>query len=255
MRILCLGDSIMQYNDYTTFPQTGWVQELKRFFPEDTQWLNFARNGRSTKSFIDEGRFVLVMKEAQKGDIALIQFAHNDEKDDPSRHTDAGKDGSFRKNLAYFVRELRSKGVLPVLLTPVARRMFDGRTPVNSHGEYPGAIRETAAAEGVPCIDMTALTMKVLEKEGEAASGRFYMNFGAGLYENFPDGRDDNSHLRPDGAHVYSRLAAAEIAGIARTFPEYAVLSESCMKNTAGKFLETETQNEEIDDEFTVFQK
>ena len=191
------------------------MQELKRFFPEDTQWLNFARNGRSTKSFIDEGRFVLVMKEAQKGDFALIQFAHNDEKDDPSRHTDAGKDGSFRKNLAYFVRELRSKGVLPVLLTPVARRMFDGRTPVNSHGEYPAAIRETAAAEGIPCIDMTALTMSLLEKEGFDSSRRLYMNFEAGLYENFPDGRDDNSHLRPDGAYAYSRLCAFEIKKIA----------------------------------------
>jgi lysophospholipase L1-like esterase len=116
----------MQYNDFSTFPQTGWVQELTRFFPLSTQWLNFARNGRSTKSFIDEGRFMRVMAEAETGDFALIQFGHNDEKDDPLRHTCPEKGGSFRKNLTYFVRELKGKGVFPVLLTPMARRMFDG---------------------------------------------------------------------------------------------------------------------------------
>lgn len=262
MRVLCLGDSIMQYNDFSTFPQTGWVQELARFFPVGTVWLDFARNGRSTKSFIDEGRFVRVMAEAKKGDFALIQFAHNDEKDDPTRHTDA--DGAFRKNLSYFVRELRSKGVFPVLLTPMARRMFEsenpGAKPVNSHGEYPAAIIECAEAEKVPCIDMTSLTMNLLEKEGFAASRRFYMNFDAGLYENFPEGRNDNSHLRPDGAHAYSLLAAAEIKKISETFPEYSEFSESCMKNTENPFNEVESNlgesmNEEIDDEFTVFQK
>ena len=89
MRVLCLGDSIMQYNDFSAFPQTGWVQELARFFPETTEWLNFARNGRSTKSFIDEGRFDRVRAEAQKNDIVLIGFGHNDEKKyDENRYTE-----------------------------------------------------------------------------------------------------------------------------------------------------------------------
>lgn len=258
MRILCLGDSIMQYNDFSTYPQTGWVQELYRFFPDSTQWLDFARNGRSTKSFIDEGRFITVMAQAKKGDFALIQFAHNDEKDDPTRHTDAKIDGDFRKNLSYFVRELRSKGVLPVLLTPIARRMFENGKPKNSHGEYPEAIKETALQENVPCIDMTSLTMNLLEKEGFESSRRFYMNFDAGLYENFPDGRDDNSHLRPDGAFVFSRLAASEIQKIADTFPEYKDFSQNCMKNTDCAFNEVENllqenANAEIDDEYKAF--
>ncbi|MBR1721529.1 MAG: hypothetical protein IJ727_03435, partial [Treponema sp.] len=101
----------MQYNDFSTYPQTGWVQEFTRFFPLSTEWLNFARNGRSSKSFIDEGRFALVLRMARNGDYALIQFGHNDEKDDPCRHTEPGPDGSFRKNLSYFVHELRKKGV------------------------------------------------------------------------------------------------------------------------------------------------
>ena len=211
MRVLCLGDSIMQYNDFSTFPQSGWVQELARFFPPETEWLNFARNGRSTKSFIDEGRFMRVMTEACKDDFALIQFGHNDEKDDPTRHTEPGKDGDFRKNLSYFVRELRSKGVKPVLLTPMARRMFENDRPKDSHGEYSKAIIETAEAENVPCIDMNTLTLKFLESKGYEGSRRFYMNFDSNEYENFPLGRGDNSHLRPEGANAYSKLAAEEI--------------------------------------------
>lgn len=256
MRILCLGDSIMQYNDFSSFPQTGWVQELKRFFPDDTEFLDFARNGRSTKSFIDEGRFDVVMANAKKGDFALIQFAHNDEKSqDPTRFTSPEKNGSFRKNLSYFVRSLREKSVLPVLLTPMARRMFENGKIKNSHGEYPKAIIETALAEQVPCIDMNKFTMELLEKAGEEKSKRFYMNFEAGLYENYPDGKEDNSHLRPDGANAFSRIAAEEIKKIAGNFPEYKVLSESCMNKTECRFNENSGGNQEIDDEFMAFQK
>lgn len=257
MRILCLGDSIMQYNDFSSFPQTGWVQELRRFFPEDWDFLNFARNGRSTKSFIDEGRFDVVMANAKKGGFALIQFGHNDEKSaDPSRYTSSEEGGAFRKNLSYFVRSLRSKGVLSVLLTPMARRMFENGHIKNSHGEYPKAIIETAAKENVPCIDMNALTMYFLEKAGDENSKRFYMNFPAGLYENFPDGKSDNSHLRPDGANAFSKIAAEEIKKIAVSFPQYKALSESCMENTSGRFFEVSSgKNQEIDDEFMAFRK
>lgn len=261
MRVLCLGDSIMQYNDFSTFPQTGWVQELARFFPVSTQWLNFARNGRSTKSFIDEGRFMRVMAEAEDGDFAFIQFGHNDEKDDPLRHTSPEKGGSFRKNLTYFVRELKGKGVLPVLLTPMARRMFDENGKVkDSHGEYSVAIVETAAEENIPCIDMNKLTLDFLAKKGFEESRRFYMNFDSNIYENFPLGRGDNSHLRPEGANAYSKIAAAQIKKISESFPEYKALSDSCMSGTESPFLEVESvleesANAEIDDEYTVFQK
>jgi len=257
MRILCLGDSIMQYNDFASYPQTGWVQELKRFFPEDWDWLDFARNGRSTKSFIAEGRFDLVMAEAEAGDFALIQFGHNDEKEaDSTRYTSPQKDGAFRKNLAYFVRSLKEKGVLPVLMTPMARRMFENGHIKNSHGEYPQAIIETAKEENVPCIDMNALTMAFLDKTGEADSRRFYMNFDAGLYPNFPEGKADNSHLRPDGANAFSTIAAAQIKKLSEQWKCYAELSENCMTGCEGRFFETEENvNDEIDDEYMAFKK
>ena len=256
MRILCLGDSIMQYNDFSSYPQTGWVQELVRFFPRAVEFLNFARNGRSTKSFIEEGRFKKVLAIAREGDYALIQFGHNDEKaNDPTRYTtpapqaNAGENCSFRGNLSFFVTELKKVGVKPILLTPVARRKFVDGTLSDTHGEYPRAIIETAKNLSVPCIDMTRLTMDFLESVGEVLSRRFFMNFDANLYENYPDGKGDNSHLRPDGAYVVSRIAAEQLAKIAENFSDYAPLSDSVL---IGKDKDELENDREIDDEFLI---
>ncbi len=259
MRILCLGDSIMQYNDYSTFPQTGWVQEFSRFFPSDTQWLDFARNGRSTKSFIDEGRFCVVMEEAQEGDFALIQFGHNDEKiSDPSRYASAEKGGAYRKNLAYLVRTLRERGVLPILLSPMCRRMIENGKIVDSHKEYALAMKETAAEENVPFIDMNALTIGLLESVGEKKSVDFYMNFPPNTYSNYPEGKQDNSHLRPEGAFEFSKIAANEIKKISGSFPEYKLISDTVLNGTEGQFILKAMRLEndkEIDDEFMAFKK
>ncbi len=259
MRILCLGDSIMQYNDFNSFPQVGWVQELSKFFPEYTQWLNFARNGRSTKSFIDEGRFDRVMAEARKGDFALIQFGHNDEKSaDPLRYTSPERGGAFRKNLSYFVRSLAERGVLPILLSPMARRKITNGKFEDSHGEYTQAIKETAEEENVPFIDMNNLTLELLRKCGEEKSLDFYMNFPAGRYSSCPDGKCDNSHLRAEGAYEFSKIAALEIKKISSVFPQYKALSDASMEKTESRFvieaMDSEL-NREIDDEFMAFKK
>lgn len=258
MRILCLGDSIMQYNDCLTYPQTGWVQELARFFSRNTEFLNFARNGRSSKSFISEGRFEKVLELTEEGDYVLIQFGHNDEKsNDPSRYTSPEKDGEFRRNLEFFVMNLWAKKCRPILLTPVARRKFlapdsDGiKKPENTHGEYPKAIVETAEELGVPCVDVTRLTMEFLEDVGEEKSRRFFMNFDAGVYSNYPDGKSDNSHLRPDGAFEVARITAMELAKLGETWADYSELSDSVI----GKGTDENLDGEEIDDEFLIFRK
>ncbi|MCR5289090.1 MAG: rhamnogalacturonan acetylesterase [Treponema sp.] len=228
MRIICIGDSIMQYNDCSTYPQTGWVQELGRFFSKDTTIINYARNGRSTKSFINEGRFAVVKSQIVLGDIVLIGFGHNDEKEmDPSRYTDPCPDGKFRANLTVFVTELQALQALPILLTPVARRKFTQEHVMeDTHGIYPEAICAVAKQEHIPCIDLTALTTAFFEKVGEHASRNYFMNFDAGIYENFPDGKSDNSHLRPDGAFIVSQLVAQQLQVIAKEFPLYATLQK-----------------------------
>ena len=247
MRIICMGDSIMQYNDCKTYPQFGWVQILPRFFPRDTVFLNFARNGRSTKSFISDGRFVEVCNSIQKGDYVLIQFGHNDEKiADPNRYTSPDKGGEYRKNLEYFVTELRKLGAYPVLLTPVARRKFSAEhTMVDTHGAYPEAIKETAAELAVPCVDLNALTFKYFEQKGLAATRTFFMNFDANIYENFPDGKDDNSHLRADGAFAVSKIAAGQFSLVGKKYPEYKDFSDAVLIEPADRdALEKEVNDE-----------
>lgn len=246
MKLICIGDSIMQKNDWRTFPQTGWVQELSRFFYQTVNFKNFAKNGRSTKSFITEGRFDEVLSFCEKGDFALIQFGHNDEKEtDPARYTSPAPDGEFRKNLEFFIKSFESKGVLPVLLSPMARRKFKDEKPENTHGLYPEAVKETAEKMNVPFIDMTSLTMKLLEKKGEQASRDFYMNFDAGQYENFPEGKSDNSHLRPAGAFEFSKIAAFQISKIAGTFKSYKPLCDQMITEGLDK---TEFENDTGDE-------
>lgn len=246
MRILCLGDSIMQYNDWTSYPQTGWVQLLDRFFNTGVQILNFARNGRSSKSFIAEGRFETVLKEAKEGDFALIQFAHNDEKaNDPSRYTQPCENGEFRKNLEFMAGELLKKGVKPILLTPVVRRKFDENKKIkNSHGEYPEAIKETARKLNIPCVDLTALTASYFEGLGEEKSRSYFMNFDSGVYENFAEGKSDDSHLRPDGAYAVCRLF---ISAVLKHKNECKTLTElSDLVCTKGIYSDKEIDDEKL---------
>ena len=248
MNLFCLGDSIMQYNDWTSYPQTGWIQMLDRFF-QDVTIKNHARNGRSTKSFIAEGRFDKVLKECKAGDFAIIQFAHNDEKSaDLTRYTSPDEGGEFRSNLEYFVNELRKKTVKPVLLTPVTRRLFsDELTIKDSHEPYAKAIIETAEKLKVPCIDLNLLTCRYFAKKGQGPSRSFFMNFAGGIYENYPDGKNDDSHLRPDGAYAVCRLFISELCRLEEQWPEYIPLIMAvCRKGIY--------EDKEIDDEKLMWQ-
>lgn len=250
MRILFLGDSIMQYNDCTTYPQFGWAQMFTRFLTPDTVTLNFAKNGRSTKSFIDEGRFDDVLAKAKDGDFAILSFAHNDEHThNPVQYTDSGEGGTFRKNLEYMVNSLRGKGVLPLLMTPVARRSFDEKgKAVNTHSDYPEAVRAVAEKLSLPLIDMTTLTTDELNRLGEEKSRRLYMNFDKGEYATFPDGKNDNSHLRADGAFLVSTLAAQELKRIASQREDYAALSTALLATS----LDKESYEKETNDKVTI---
>lgn len=228
MRIVCMGDSTMQYNDCTTFPQTGWPQALDRFLPAGTEILDFAKNGRSTKSYIDEGLFDKALESVEKGSFVLIEFGHNDEKlQDPARGTTAF--GSYQENLRYFIKKIQEKSAYPIILTSIARRKFneDNKTLALTHGEYPKAALAVAAEFNIPGIDMDELTRHGLEKAGVKRSRSFFMNFDAGIYGNYPDGKEDNTHLRFDGAFFVADIAATALAALAEKWSDYKSLSES----------------------------
>ena len=150
-----------------------------------------ARSGRSSKSYYDEGHFAAVEARLEPGDLLLIQFGHNDEKPDRARATDPAT--TFRDNLRHYIAAARAHDATPVLLTPIARRRFDGERVTPSHGAFPDATRAVAAETQTALVDMTLKTEQLLERFGPLASERLFAP-------------DDNTHLSPEGAHAVARL-------------------------------------------------
>lgn len=213
------GDSTVQYNNFTTYPQTGLGQVMGLYLRQDVMISNHAKNGRSTKSFIDESRLVPIYDNITAGDFLFIQFGHNDEKiNDPSRYTRPFVE--YKENLVKMINVARNKGAYPVLITPLARRLYvEGQDNVidDGHGEYPAAMKEVASEQNVPLIDLQAKSTAAVLAAGKEASARWHMNFGPGEFPNFPDGKADNSHLQYAGAYIYCGLIAEglrELGGI-----------------------------------------
>lgn len=209
-RLYMIGDSTMA-NKPLDLPERGWGMVLPEYFVDPTMVHNHAVNGRSTKSFIDEGRWAQVMSELRPGDYVIIQFGHNDEKkEDPKRYTDPAT--TFRENLRRFVRDARSKGAVPILATPVCRRKFDhaGKL-VDTHDGYPDATRAVAAEEHVPLLDLERATAQWLQAVGDEPSKQFFMWIAPGKYPKLPDGRKDDTHFVEAGAKHVAELAIAEM--------------------------------------------
>lgn len=230
-KIVWAGDSTVARNGFATYPQTGMGQGLLLYLREDIELLNLAVNGRSTKSFIDEQRMVKAYFSLAEGDFFFIQFGHNDQKaEDPARY--AAAYGAFSQNLEKFVNVARNRKAVPVLLTPLCRRRFgaDGRI-INTHGDYPEAMRRKASELGVWLIDLHKLSAAYLETLGSEASRSLFMNFPAGQYENYPEGLEDNTHLTAEGARQFAALAAAALCEAGEPYrslfrPECARLAE-----------------------------
>ncbi|MCR5295126.1 MAG: rhamnogalacturonan acetylesterase [Lachnospiraceae bacterium] len=196
-RIIYAGDSTVTFNHIATYPQTGLSQGLSLYVKDDVFIRSFAINGRSTKSFIDQGRLQAVDQYLMPGDFLFIQFGHNDEKmSDPLRYADPHTD--YRENLKKFVETARKHDAVPVLISPIARRLFDaaGKFLPGSHGEYPKACRAVAEETGTAFIEMTEASENYLEMLGDFASRPLYV---------YPK---DNSHLTAQGAAVMAGFLA-----------------------------------------------
>ena len=206
-RVHLAGDSTMA--DKPTDPpnpEHGWGQLLPKFFKDTGVVVNHAANGRSTRSFIAEGRWQKLIDALRPGDWVIIQFGHNDEKIFPTAR------GEFQENLRRFVANVRAKEANPVLATPCARRSFDeaGKL-VDTHGDYPGAVRAVAMETKVPLLEMNLLTMELERAHGIEGSKRLHLWIAAGVYQRQPDGYEDNTHYSAYGAERVAALAVQEI--------------------------------------------
>jgi lysophospholipase L1-like esterase len=205
------GDSTMARKEENKRPETGWGEALQPCFDStQTRVANRAMNGRSTRSFVAEGRWKAIVDSLNAGDYVLIEFGHNDEK---VNMPVGSSPADFGANLARFVDDVRARRATPVLLTPVARRRWQDGKLVDTHGEYPGVVRAVATEKKVALVDMTELSARVLERYGPDSSTALFLHLKAGDHPNYPAGVEDNTHFSPVGAR---EMAAVFLDAFAR---------------------------------------
>jgi pectinesterase len=199
-----IGDSTMADKDPKAAPETGWGQVLQSFFKETVKVANHARNGRSSKSFINEGLWGKVLQDMQPGDYAIIQFGHNDKKSDEARHTDPYT--TYKDCLQRYVNETRAKGAFPILCTSIVRRKFDEKGRLtDTHGDYPAAMKQVAKELKVPLLDLQLRTHKLVTDLGPEKSKSIYL---------YTEKAQDDTHLNAEGATAVARMAAEEIKAL-----------------------------------------
>jgi lysophospholipase L1-like esterase/predicted GH43/DUF377 family glycosyl hydrolase len=211
--VFLAGDSTMAQKNSDKRPETGWGEYLQSQFDDSRVKIeNHAQNGRSTKSFINEGRWQAIIDKLKRGDYVFIEFGHNDEKlDKPEVGAAANTD--YRNNLIRFIKDVRAKNAYPVLLTPVMRRRFNEKGEFyDTHGEYPDAVRKVAAELKVPLIDMHRKSEAIIKNLGVEASKKLFLILREREHPNYPKGSDDNTHFSAFGAEQMARAAADGIA-------------------------------------------
>ncbi|MBP5171581.1 MAG: pectin esterase [Bacteroidales bacterium] len=210
--IFTIGDSTMADKPLDLGNlERGWGQALRACW--DSRYVvvdNHALNGRSSKSFRDEGHWQPVYEKIRPGDYVLIQFGHNDQKPKEDRHTDPGT--TYNEQLRQYIRETREKGGIPVLLTSMVRRKFgeDGKL-TETHGDYLQAVRDVAAEMKVTLIDHNLSSKRLVEQMGPEDSKRLFMWVEKNTCMACPDGREDDTHLNGLGARRMAWLVLDEL--------------------------------------------
>ncbi len=209
IKIWLIGDSTISIKERKAYPETGWGMPFAHFFDSTVQVENHAKNGRSTRTFLEENRWQPIFDNLASGDYVLIQFGHNDEsKEKTDRYTNPE---DYKKNLTRFVRESRLKGATPILLTPVSRRKFKNGEAQETHAEYAPLVFEIAKQESVPLIDLNKLSRELYQQMGEENSKLLFLQLQPGEHPNYPEGKNDNTHFNELGARKIAQIVLAEM--------------------------------------------
>jgi len=216
--VFLMGDSTVASKLNKKYPETGWGYALPIY--ADSSLINFqnhAKNGRSTKSFIDEGRWDSLIGLVKKGDFVFIEFGHNDEKEHKPK-VYAKAETTYKNNLEMFVKNIKKKGATPILMTSIVRRHFTETGLLEyTHGKYPAVVKQVAEEQDVMVFDMEAKTKLLVERYGIEGSKELYNHLKPGEHKNYPDGVEDNTHLSRKGAVV---VAAVVVDLIKEKMPE-----------------------------------
>lgn len=204
--VFLAGDSTV--TDQRFEPAAGWGQMLPRFFKPEVSVANHAESGETLKSFLIERRLDKILSRIKPGDWLMIQFGHNDQKAQwPQTYAEAAS--TYRDYLRVYAGEARRRGAKPVFVTSMHRHRFDAAGKVvDTLGDYPKAMRETARALEIPLIDLHAM------------SATFYEALGPrDAWKAFNDGGKDLTHHDNYGAY---QLARCVVEGIRATIPDLA---------------------------------
>lgn len=198
--IYAIGDSTVSAYPSSDYPRMGWAQPLQEYFtPACAKVQDKALSGRSSKSFYDEKAWDPIKSALRPGDFVLIQFGHNDEKDDmPALYTDPQT--TYKMYLSIYIDDTIAKGGTPILITPITRNYWSGGMVTDSHKGYPAAMRELAAAKHVALVDGDPLTMAYIMKIGQAAATQNVYLSG------------DSTHLQDKGAHTFAEIMLADMS-------------------------------------------
>lgn len=210
--VYLIGDSTMANKEISAYPETGWGMPFSHFFDSTIIVDNRAKNGRSTRTFIEEGLWKPVVENLQPGDYVFVQFGHNDEVETKKSYTTPEQ---FTANLTRYVSEVRSKGAFPVLLTPVARRKFDSSASVaGTHNQYAELVRNVAAKNNVPLIDLDKKGQELIQQFGVEGSKLLFNHLQPGEHPSYPAGKADDTHFSELGARKVAQMVLAAIKSL-----------------------------------------
>lgn len=199
IKVVLVGDS-------TVAVQGGWGPGFCAHVILSAECLDLAMNGRSSKSYLDEGLWAKALE--AHGQFYFIQFGHNDQKDQPALHTDPKT--SFKANLRRYVCDVRDKGGVPILVTPLSRRNYEhGELITDPLHQYAAATREVAAEEHVQLIDLYALSRALLQNMTQQQADRYDATTHAvAKLEGATAIRPDRTHLNELGKETFGDMVA-----------------------------------------------
>lgn len=199
-----IGDSTMSVKKISRYPETGWGMPFRHYFDSSVTVKDKAINGASTRTFIQGGHWKAIVNQLREGDYVLIQFGHNDEVPIKKSYDPPNQ---FKANLLKFVNDARIKKAIPVLITPVTRRLFNSSGKVvETHPCYAHFVKEVAAKNNVPLIDLYSMSKTLEQKLGPQGSRFLWIHLSKGENPHYPNGRVDNTHFNELGARKMAEL-------------------------------------------------
>jgi len=203
---LCGNSTVV---DQDNEPWCSWGQIIPRLFTDRICFANYAESGEAANTFIAAGRLKKALTQIKQGDYIFIQFGHNDQKE---KGPGIGAYYSFATNLKIFIDEARAHGAYPVLVTPMQRRSFNAEGKIiDTHGDYPDAMRWVARRESIPLIDLNAVTRVLYEAMGVEGSKHAFVHYPAGTYPGQDSPLADNTHFNPYGAYQITKCVIEEM--------------------------------------------